>query len=264
MHTFLKSKKVMFLGALLIFTLGNVSGVSASTTLKEITAYLDNGIRLIVNGVPFNAKDEKGKVLTPINYEGNTYLPLRSVVEATGLNVKWDDSTRTATIGSKNEMNAGDFLVVSKDKKFQISLPSTWTRNDSFIAKINPLFKVGAVNNTTDPMQFFGIMSESKTGFSDKFTVLDYSELLIGQMNDEKIIDNLKVVSKTDLIIDGHKAKQLEITGVVNHINAAYLLTFVETENYFYQMTFWSAAKSIENSRADLTKITATFKELSD
>ncbi|CAH1202958.1 hypothetical protein PAECIP111891_02168 [Paenibacillus allorhizoplanae] len=263
MKTFLKSKKAMFLGALAIFTLGNVSGVSASTTLKEITAYLDGGIRLVVNGLPFTAKDSDGKVLAPINYEGNTYLPLRSVAEATGMNVKWDEATRTATLGPLNQTNGEDFVLKAIDNSFQVTFPSTWTRNDTLLKRINPLFEVGAVNNSKNPAQFFAVTSEDKSGFSDELHVNGYGKLILDQMKEIAIVKNVKIISEKDIEINGLPSKQFEVTGIVNDsLNAAYLITFVESKSYFYQLMFWSAAKNIEDLES-LTKIASTFKELS-
>lgn len=263
MHTFFKSKKAIVLGALTIFTLGNVSGVSASTSLKEITAYLDTSIRLVVNGLPFTAKDSDGKALIPINYEGNTYLPLRSVAEVTGMNVKWDDATRTAKLGPPDKETSEDFVLTAKDKSFQITLPPTWIKNDALITRINPLFKVGAINNSKNPIQFVAVTSEDKSGFSDNYHVNDYSKLIIDQMKELGVVEEFKVVSEKDITINGLSAKQFEISGVVGSINAAYLMTLIETKTSFYQLMFWSAAKSIEDPES-LTKIASTFKELTN
>ncbi|NOV03222.1 hypothetical protein GC097_24790 [Paenibacillus sp. LMG 31457] len=111
-------------------------------------------------------------------------------------------------------------------------------------------------------MQFFGVISEPKGSYSDGFNVSDYTELIIEQMNEAEVIENLKVISQKELTIDGHPAREVQITGLIGKINAVYLLTFVETKTSFYQLNFWTGAKSIEDIQADLTKIASTFKEL--
>ncbi|MEW9697769.1 stalk domain-containing protein [Paenibacillus sp. SI8] len=264
MKQFFKSKKAMFLGALLIFTMGNVSGVSASSSLKEITAFLDDSIHIFVNGLPFTAKDSDGKVLTPINYEGNTYLPMRSVAEATGLSVKWEDATRTAKLGPSEKDNEEDLVLIAKDNSFQVTLPSTWTRNDNLISKLNPFYKVGAINYSKKPNQFMSVNSEPRSGYSDEFHVKDYAKLIIEQMNDLGVVKNVKVISEKELTISGLPAKQVEVSGMVNKsISSSYLCTFIESKTTFYQLTFWSATKSIDDPET-LTKIAITFKELSN
>ncbi|MBA2937885.1 hypothetical protein HZF08_06170 [Paenibacillus sp. CGMCC 1.16610] len=263
MHTFFKSKKAMVLGALTIFTLGNVSGVSASTSLKEITAYLDSSIRLVVNGLPFTAKDSDGKVLIPINYEGNTYLPLRSVAEATGLSVKWDDVTRIATLGAVGNQESESHVEISADKSFELTFPGTWTRNDKGINKINPEIDFGAVNNKAEVSVFMGVLSEPKSLYSDTTKLEDYQKLIIDQMNSYEGITNIRQSQEIDLTINGFPAKQLVLNGLINKsLNAAYLITFVETNNKFYQIIFWSSDKQLVASKKDLTKIVSTFKEI--
>ncbi|MGO4498825.1 stalk domain-containing protein [Paenibacillus sp. 2RAB27] len=264
MKTFFKSKKAMFLGALAIFTLGNVSGVSASTTLKEITAYLDGGIRLVVNGLPFTAKDSDGKVLTPINYEGNTYLPLRSVAEATGMNVKWDDVTRTATLGALGNQEAQSHVEISSDKSFEFTLPGTWIRtDDNGVDKQNPEIKYGAINNKADVPIYMGVIPESKSVYLDTTRLEDYKKIIIDQMNSKDGFTNTKQSSVIDFTLNGSPAKQLVLQGIFsNSINVSFLVTFVETNNRFYQIIFWTTDKQMVASRDDLTEIISTFKEI--
>ncbi|MEW9697774.1 stalk domain-containing protein [Paenibacillus sp. SI8] len=65
---------------------------------ESISAYLDHGIKIQLNGADFEMKDSNGNKMEAINYNGSTYLPLRSVAEASGMNVKWDEDTRTALL----------------------------------------------------------------------------------------------------------------------------------------------------------------------
>jgi hypothetical protein len=258
MHTFFKSKKAIVLGALLIFTLGNVSGVSASTTLKEITAYLDNGIHLVVNGLQFTAKDTDGKVLTPINYEGNTYLPLRSVAEATGLDVKWDDATRTARLGdfSKNLDNtqSSDLVLKSKDNKFQITLPNVWNKYPQ-ITQLNPTFSFGAIHNKNE---FVGIIDENKADFGN-YTLDKYVDLIIGAM-DESASDLRKVLIDQP-IIDGKTTKQYEIHATFSGLQYVYIITFIEGQSSYYQVFAFTTENNFENAKDSLKGVSKGFKE---
>jgi hypothetical protein len=83
---------------LLMFSVAwNVSGAS---TLVEIQAYLNNGIKVVLHGKPFEPVDpDDGSKYVPITYNGRTYLPLRAVAEGAGLKVTWDANTGTAYLG---------------------------------------------------------------------------------------------------------------------------------------------------------------------
>jgi hypothetical protein len=92
--------KVKMLGILIfVFVLGSAVGAKAESYLEAIDAYWDHGIKMVMFGKDFVAKDANGKVLAPIHYQGSTYIPIRAVAEAVGLPVKWDPETRTASVG---------------------------------------------------------------------------------------------------------------------------------------------------------------------
>ncbi len=75
--------------------------VTGAGALVPITANLNNGITIMLNGKKFEPSDPSdGTKYVPITYKGRTYLPLRAVIEeAAGLQVTWDANTSTAYIG---------------------------------------------------------------------------------------------------------------------------------------------------------------------
>jgi hypothetical protein len=88
---------ILLLGTLLLFSLaGNALGASG---LTEIAAYLNTNIKVTLHGKLFEPKEDDGSKLVPITYKGRTYLPLRAVAEAAGLEVTWDPNTNTAHLG---------------------------------------------------------------------------------------------------------------------------------------------------------------------
>jgi len=75
--------------------------VTAASSLIEIKANLNNGIKIMLHGKAFEPVDPvDGTKYVPITYKGRTYLPLRAVAEGAGLKVTWDDKTKTAYLGS--------------------------------------------------------------------------------------------------------------------------------------------------------------------
>jgi hypothetical protein len=83
------------LGAALCFA----AGAAAADTLQTITAYLDSGITVTLDGEVQTLKDGSGTRIYPISYNGSTYLPVRAVAGLAGLEVNWDQATRTVHLG---------------------------------------------------------------------------------------------------------------------------------------------------------------------
>jgi hypothetical protein len=259
MKNIFTGKKMIITVIVSVFLLGNVMGVSASTSLKEISAYLDESIHLVINGTAFTARDSDGNKLTPINYNGSTYLPLRSVAEATGLQVKWDDATRTATLGNFID-GAGNQINTSKDKSFQILLPNSWIRNDHFLETINPLSQFGAIKKINGNTYFFAVVSENKSSLPSISTIDDYKDVILKEVKTK--IDNFDISSDTDFKVNGYTAKQYEIKGTVNQINAIYSTTIIETNDHIYSLNFWTVGNDLSGIKDDINTIANSFKEI--
>ena len=84
-----------------VFTIGAFTGASADTKLKEITAYINNSINIKLNGNHYVPTDSKGIKISPIIYNGSSYLPIRSLSQALGVAVKYDESTNTIMLGEQ-------------------------------------------------------------------------------------------------------------------------------------------------------------------
>ncbi len=64
-----------------------------------------NNIKIVVDGKQLSTNKE------PFTYEGTTYLPVRAVAEAVGMDVNWDGTTKTVTL---NNGNSGGQNTVSE------------------------------------------------------------------------------------------------------------------------------------------------------
>lgn len=97
----------------------------AAPIKKQIDAYFNN-TKIYVDGKLVYAKDEKGKSLEPLVYNGTTYLPVRAVGEAFNSSVKWDGPQNSVYIG---KVNAGDYNVaLSRLDYFSESQRYQWGR----------------------------------------------------------------------------------------------------------------------------------------
>lgn len=116
------------LAVLLLFSVS--SQVMGANGLTEIQAYLNNGIKVVLHGELFEPTDPSdGSKYVPITYKGRTYLPLRAVAEAVGLEVGWDAPNNTATLGD----SAGD---IAKDQLSFIRVSPEYARSGSDMYKL--------------------------------------------------------------------------------------------------------------------------------
>lgn len=79
------------------------TGVYAGSNLQEIKAYLNPGIKFKVDGQPVQLTNSSGAVITPIVYDNNTYLPVRSISNLLGVTVNFDGKSNTVELGEQTE-----------------------------------------------------------------------------------------------------------------------------------------------------------------
>jgi len=111
------------IGAAMVLSMG--TGVLAGANLQEIKAYLNGSITVKYNGSPVQLQDEQGAVVLPITYDGNTYLPVRSIAKTLNVAVNYDGATNTVLLGEQAEgvALAKDF----KDSSYHTKDPNLTT-----------------------------------------------------------------------------------------------------------------------------------------
>ncbi len=78
----------------LMFVLGILLGtVYGSPIVTTITASINDGHGLFINGRRIEYKEPNGTVLKPINYNGRVYIPVRAVAEGLGYPVEWGNNS---------------------------------------------------------------------------------------------------------------------------------------------------------------------------
>ncbi|GMQ59948.1 peptidylprolyl isomerase [Vallitalea sediminicola] len=103
------------------FLLGTVIGVSASGLVKDITAKISYEIKTVLDGEELSAKDTDGTELEPIVYNGRTYLPVRSLCDALGVTVGWENDTKTIVLSTQPTKNFQDTIVtIDGDNKITL------------------------------------------------------------------------------------------------------------------------------------------------
>lgn len=100
MNKRLRNKGIVISTLAVMFTLFLTQQSLGAGSLTEIKVFMNTGIKVMLNGKPFEPTDkDDGTKLVPITYRGSTYLPMRAVAEAAGIQVTWDPQTETAYLG---------------------------------------------------------------------------------------------------------------------------------------------------------------------
>lgn len=82
------------------------AGVYASSTLESITASLNHSLNIEISGKAYKPTGPNGESLSPIVYQGTTYLPVRSISEALNTDVNYDSSNNKILITPKSSASA--------------------------------------------------------------------------------------------------------------------------------------------------------------
>ena len=102
-----------FAGVLTAVVLGTLT-VSAFAAGGFLTLTV-SPIRVIVNGEEFHPRDAQGNEVYIFQSQGTTYVPLRALSEAYGLEVRYDARRNMASVSGSVQAPAGsenDFLAV--------------------------------------------------------------------------------------------------------------------------------------------------------
>ena len=91
--------RTRFLAAgLSILMLVGASGAAMAAQSQQDLKATFRDIQINIQGEKISPKDAAGKPVEPFIVDGTTYLPVRAVGEALGLNVSWDGSTSTVSL----------------------------------------------------------------------------------------------------------------------------------------------------------------------
>jgi hypothetical protein len=84
----------LIVGAMLLSTITVFAGA------KTIEAFYNN-IKISIEGKAVELKDATGNTVEPFIYNGTTYLPVRAIAEALGMEVKFNETTNTVELAKK-------------------------------------------------------------------------------------------------------------------------------------------------------------------
>lgn len=80
--------------------IGTGTGALAATNMEKVTAYLNDQIKMEVNGSPATLQSSGGAEVTPLTYQGTTYLPVRATADLLGASVVYNAATSTIQVST--------------------------------------------------------------------------------------------------------------------------------------------------------------------
>ena len=93
------------------------TGSAGTTTGKKTADITYRDIKVYLDGTKLNLVNANGDSVEPFIMNGTTYLPLRVIGEALGLEIKWDGSTNTVSLFTKN-LPSSKYKDLAKDAIF--------------------------------------------------------------------------------------------------------------------------------------------------
>ncbi|MEK0315605.1 stalk domain-containing protein [Cohnella sp. 56] len=130
--------KKSVLGAMVVgMTVTGAAGVYAGSHLQKITAYLNSGIGIQVDGKAYAPTDAKGNKLTPITYQDTTYLPVRALADALHVPVTFDPKTSQVIIGQANPQTSDLSAVTYSDAQIK-KIKEAYAEFDGFTTAYAP------------------------------------------------------------------------------------------------------------------------------
>jgi len=113
------------------------------------------------------------------------------------------------------------------------SFPENWTEDD----ELNEEAAIQMFNFMD--IQGFVLLEESTLDFADDLDVQIYGDLIVENFTtDEPPI--LSEWNEVSIGLEGIPGKQIEITGLVDHMKFKYLITVFKKDTYFYCISCWS------------------------
>lgn len=105
--------KCILIGIMIGSAIAVSSAFASNGTIQKLLSYMD--IKISMDGQEIKPMDAVGNYVEPFIIDGTTYLPVRAVANAIGLNVDWDSSTNTVLL-SNASVNTQETGAVVYDK----------------------------------------------------------------------------------------------------------------------------------------------------
>lgn len=144
---------------------------SKDKSLRTGKAYTDTKLKMVLYGKPFNPREEDGTLVSPILVNDRTYLPLRALCDAVGVDVQWDEATSTITMTSDGKEPKNDDEYIHDGSTYEENIPYFQDLEPIYNVPEDQVFKF-KLNLSDIPFASFGIQDMFKV-FSDRDCTTD-------------------------------------------------------------------------------------------
>lgn len=146
--------------------------------------------------------------------------------------------------------------VSAEDGMSRVELPTNWKH----YPELNDIAGIEYVNLARE--QYFLVISEPRSDFTDNMDVYSYSDLLMD--NYRASLDNLQVKYLGEIRINEMPGLKHELRGEVDDVRLVYLMAALEGKTHYHQLVFWTSASRWERSRNVFEEVLETFTECPD
>ena len=114
--------------------------VTATATSKR-SIQVEDGIGITLNGATFTPRNANGKEVSVFLYNGTTYVPVRAISEAMGMDVSFNSATRTVVLTTADRTASqqgassasGNYITVERAKQIALNNAGVKEANAVFL-----------------------------------------------------------------------------------------------------------------------------------
>ena len=149
--------------AIMVTALLSVSAVVYASVGSRTATLFYNNIRVVLDGKEIIPKDANGNSIEPFTIEGTTYLPVRGISSALGLEVAWNSETKTVELNTPGAFSGAvevydDDNVTIEFAGCSIEKPYSFSDTVYYYANFNVKNKTDVeLTFQTDSLSFNGI-----------------------------------------------------------------------------------------------------------
>jgi len=189
-----------------------VTAIKGTNTIKlQIGSYTAT-----INGKPMELS-VPGEVVN-----GRTLVPLRFVSEAMGCKVDWVEATQTVVITDNSSIDSSMLIYSDPQGRFAVTYPNNWIRKDMDKAEFMayPPQTNLKMTELDDTNGFIMIMIKE---FNSKPAIpLDFARTFTSsQIKSSFPWDDVKIISETNITIDGLPAYEIDFTATAEGSNVS-------------------------------------------
>lgn len=96
---------IVFAGSVILCGGSALSIAAAKEKLKTVSAVVSSHVSMILHGEIWQPKDRQGGRIYPLTVDGTSYLPVRALADALGVDIRWDGATQTIVIGEGSKQS---------------------------------------------------------------------------------------------------------------------------------------------------------------